>query len=136
MCCIASWNLLKYSWGKKFTLVIWTLQASIQQLRERLSRALGQQPAAPAAPAAPVQTQRARPQQPAPTQAMPQHMFQPAMVPQPAATAAPMPIPTPAQQQYYQPVCSSELLPLKTSMYKSHSNHMVKCSSPLCWSFH
>uniref|UniRef100_A0A8C9XHC4 Protein transport protein Sec31A n=1 Tax=Sander lucioperca TaxID=283035 RepID=A0A8C9XHC4_SANLU len=86
------------------------------QLRDRLSRALGQQAAAVTAPAAPVQTQRAQPQPPAPTRtqhasALPQHTFtpiQPAMVPQPTA-AAPVPMPTPAasapaQPQYYQPV--------------------------------
>ncbi|XP_073333876.1 protein transport protein Sec31A isoform X3 [Pagrus major] len=85
-----------------------TNQVAVQQLRERLRRALGQQPEAPAAP---VQTQRARSHQPAPTQAAPRHPFtpiQPAMVPQPPA-AAPAPIPTPAasapaQPQYYQPV--------------------------------
>ncbi|XP_035847742.1 protein transport protein Sec31A isoform X5 [Sander lucioperca] len=93
-----------------------TNQVSVQQLRDRLSRALGQQAAAVTAPAAPVQTQRAQPQPPAPTRtqhasALPQHTFtpiQPAMVPQPTA-AAPVPMPTPAasapaQPQYYQPV--------------------------------
>ncbi|XP_032395035.1 protein transport protein Sec31A isoform X6 [Etheostoma spectabile] len=91
-----------------------TNQVSVQQLRDRLSRALGQQAAT--APAAPVPIQRAQPQPRAPTQtqhasAPPQHTFtpiQPAMVPQPTA-AAPMPMPTPAasapaQPQYYQPV--------------------------------
>ncbi|XP_034751954.1 protein transport protein Sec31A isoform X4 [Etheostoma cragini] len=91
-----------------------TNQVSVQQLRDRLSRALGQQ-AAPAS-AAPVPIQRAQPQPPAPTQtqhasARPQHTFtpiQPAMVPQPTA-AAPVPMPkpaasAPAQPQYYQPV--------------------------------
>uniref|UniRef100_A0A7N9AZL3 Protein transport protein Sec31A n=1 Tax=Mastacembelus armatus TaxID=205130 RepID=A0A7N9AZL3_9TELE len=65
-----------------------TNQVSVQQLRDRLSRALGQQQAA--APAAPAQTQR------------------PAMVPQPTAAAAPPFMPAsasaPAQRQYYQPV--------------------------------
>uniref|UniRef100_A0A667WXY8 Protein transport protein Sec31A n=1 Tax=Myripristis murdjan TaxID=586833 RepID=A0A667WXY8_9TELE len=58
------------------------------QLRDRLSRALGQQAAAPAAP---VQTQKVQPQPPAPqaqhTTAMPRHPYtpaQPAMVPQPS----------------------------------------------------
>ncbi|XP_068430073.1 protein transport protein Sec31A [Clinocottus analis] len=91
-------------------------QVSVQQLRDRLSRALGQQaapaPAAPApAPAAPVQTQRAPAQPPAPTQTQPRYPFnpiQPAMAPQPTA-AAPVAMPTPAasapaQPQYYQPV--------------------------------
>ncbi|XP_036973297.1 protein transport protein Sec31A isoform X6 [Acanthopagrus latus] len=85
-----------------------TNQVAVQQLRERLRRALGQQPEAPAAPA---QTQRARPHQPGPTQAAPRHPFtpiQPVMVPQPPA-AAPAPVPAPAasapaQPQYYQPV--------------------------------
>uniref|UniRef100_A0AAQ4P738 Protein transport protein Sec31A n=1 Tax=Gasterosteus aculeatus aculeatus TaxID=481459 RepID=A0AAQ4P738_GASAC len=75
-------------------------QATVQQLRDRLGRALGQR-AAPAA-AAPVQTQRA------PTQ--PRHQFapvQPAAVPPPAA-AAPPAASAPAQPQYYQPVCSSD----------------------------
>ncbi|XP_022054024.2 protein transport protein Sec31A isoform X1 [Acanthochromis polyacanthus] len=85
-----------------------TNQVAIQQLRDRLSRALGQQAAAPA------QTQRAPTQQPAPQprpgSALPHHPYtqiQPAMVPQPPP-AAPMPMPTPAsapaQPQYYQPV--------------------------------
>ncbi|XP_076614234.1 protein transport protein Sec31A isoform X2 [Chaetodon auriga] len=82
-----------------------TNQVAVQQLRDRLSRALGQQAAAP------VQTHRAQPQLPAQTQALPRHPFapiQPAMVPQPPA-AAPVPMPTPAasapaQPQYYQPV--------------------------------
>ncbi|XP_033502948.2 protein transport protein Sec31A isoform X5 [Epinephelus lanceolatus] len=90
-----------------------TNQVAVQQLRDRLSRALGQQ--ATPAPAAPVQTQRV---QPAPTPAqpaatLPRHPFtpmQPAMVPQqPTAAAPPVPMPTPAasapaQPQYYQPV--------------------------------
>ncbi|XP_070845015.1 protein transport protein Sec31A isoform X2 [Chaetodon trifascialis] len=82
-----------------------TNQVAVQQLRDRLGRALGQQAAAP------VQTHRAQPQLPAQTQALPRHPFapiQPAMVPQPRA-AAPVPMPTPAasapaQPQYYQPV--------------------------------
>ncbi|XP_074472832.1 protein transport protein Sec31A isoform X2 [Sebastes fasciatus] len=95
-----------------------TNQVSVQQLRDRLSRALGQQAAPAPAPAAPVQTQRAPSQPPAPTQtqhasAMPQHPFtpmQPAMVPRlTAAAAPPVAMPTPAasappQPQYYQPV--------------------------------
>uniref|UniRef100_UPI0037E7B61A protein transport protein Sec31A n=1 Tax=Semicossyphus pulcher TaxID=241346 RepID=UPI0037E7B61A len=92
-----------------------TNQVAIQQLRDRLSRALGQT-AAPAAPAAPAQTQRVQPQQPLPVQAQhgsarPHHQpfvpAQPAMVPQlTAAAPVPMPTPaasTPAQPQYYQP---------------------------------
>ncbi|XP_029025368.1 protein transport protein Sec31A isoform X2 [Betta splendens] len=86
-----------------------TSQVAIQQLRLRLSRALGQQPAAPAAPA---QTRRSQPQLPAPQHgsAPRQHPFapvQPAMVP-PATAAAPVLAPTsapaPSQPQYYQPV--------------------------------
>lgn len=85
-----------------------TLQVAIQRLRERLSRALGQQAAAPAAP---THVRRVHLQQPAAAQPLPQHPFtpvQPAMVPQPAA-AAPVPVPNPAasepaQPQYYQPV--------------------------------
>lgn len=95
----------------KITFVIWTSQVAIQHLRDRLSRALGQQAAAPGAS---VKAPRVLSQQPAMVpQALPRHPFtpvQPAMVPQPAA-AAPVPIPTPAssapaQPQYYQPVCS------------------------------
>ncbi|XP_070706326.1 protein transport protein Sec31A [Pempheris klunzingeri] len=90
-----------------------TSQDAVQQLRDRLSRALGKQAVAPAAPA---QTQRPQAPLPAPTRApqgsgLPRHPFtpiQPAMVPQPTAAApAPMPTPaasTPAQPQYYQPV--------------------------------
>uniref|UniRef100_A0A3Q1AUR9 Protein transport protein Sec31A n=1 Tax=Amphiprion ocellaris TaxID=80972 RepID=A0A3Q1AUR9_AMPOC len=77
-----------------------TNQVAVQQLRDRLSRALGQQAAAPAAP---VQIQRAPSQQPAPQlqpgSALPHHPYtqvQPAMVPQPAA-AAPVPMPTPVR---------------------------------------
>ncbi|XP_070780325.1 protein transport protein Sec31A isoform X2 [Enoplosus armatus] len=90
-----------------------TNQVAVQQLRDRLSRALGQQAVAPAAP---VQTQRSQPRLPAPApaqrgSALPRHPFapvQPAMVPQPVA-AAPVAMPTPAasapaQPQYYQPV--------------------------------
>ncbi|XP_018549839.1 LOW QUALITY PROTEIN: protein transport protein Sec31A [Lates calcarifer] len=90
-----------------------TNQVAIQQLRDRLRRALGQQAVAPAAPA---QTQRAQSQLPAPQaqhhSALPRHPFtpvQPAMVPQPTP-AAPVPMPTPAsapapaQPQYYQPM--------------------------------
>uniref|UniRef100_A0A7N8WTV2 Protein transport protein Sec31A n=1 Tax=Mastacembelus armatus TaxID=205130 RepID=A0A7N8WTV2_9TELE len=78
-----------------------TNQVSVQQLRDRLSRALGQQQAA--APAAPAQTQRAQAQLPARQHGsvLPQHPFapvQPAMVPQPTAAAAPPFMP------YYQPV--------------------------------
>ncbi|XP_026153025.1 protein transport protein Sec31A isoform X7 [Mastacembelus armatus] len=88
-----------------------TNQVSVQQLRDRLSRALGQQQAA--APAAPAQTQRAQAQLPARQHGsvLPQHPFapvQPAMVPQPTAAAAPPFMPAsasaPAQRQYYQPV--------------------------------
>uniref|UniRef100_A0A8C4HUA5 Protein transport protein Sec31A n=1 Tax=Dicentrarchus labrax TaxID=13489 RepID=A0A8C4HUA5_DICLA len=62
-----------------------TNQVAVQQLRDRLSRALGQQPVAPAAQ---VQTPRPQAQLPTRTQALPRHPFtpiQPAMVPQPPA---------------------------------------------------
>lgn len=81
-----------------------SVQVAIQQLRDRLSRALGQQT---------VQTRRAQAQH---GSALPRHPFtpvQPAMVPQaPAAAPALMPTPAsaPAQQQYYQPVCSTNIL--------------------------
>ncbi|XP_074546252.1 protein transport protein Sec31A isoform X2 [Halichoeres trimaculatus] len=95
-----------------------TNQVAVQQLRDRLSRALGVTSAP--APAAPAQPQRVQPQQtrqaqqPVPFQpgpAMPRQPFipaQPPMVPQPSAAApAPTPAPpasAPAPQQYYQPV--------------------------------
>ncbi|KAL6096516.1 sec31a [Pungitius sinensis] len=66
-------------------------QATVQQLRDRLGRALGQQ-AAPAPVPAPAQTQRA--------QTQPRHQFSPV---QPAAVAPPA-ASAPAQPQYYQPV--------------------------------
>ncbi|XP_077478111.1 protein transport protein Sec31A isoform X2 [Stigmatopora argus] len=68
-------------------------QVVVQQLRERLSRALCQQ-------AIPVQTPRAQPQQ-----ATPRHAFNPiqAVAPVPA----PAPAPVPVQQQYFQPVRSA-----------------------------
>ncbi|XP_068609478.1 protein transport protein Sec31A [Brachionichthys hirsutus] len=68
-------------------------RAAVQQLRDRLSRALGQQAAAPAA----ARSQRAPSQPPAPTQAPPRHPFAPVQPP----AAAPVPMATP---QYYQPV--------------------------------
>ncbi|KAM7392447.1 hypothetical protein PAMA_007522 [Pampus argenteus] len=89
-----------------------TNQVSVQQLRERLSRALGQQ--AVVAPAAVVQTPRVQAQLTAPRaqhgSALPRQPFtpvQPAMVPQPTATppvAMPTPASAPPQPQYYQPV--------------------------------
>ncbi|KAM4528632.1 protein transport protein Sec31A isoform 2-T2 [Odontesthes bonariensis] len=79
-----------------------TNQVTVQQLRDRLGRALGQQ-------AAPAQTHRA-PSQARHGSAPAQHPYtpaQPSMAPRPAA-AAPPPGPTPAsapaQPQYYQPV--------------------------------
>lgn len=82
-----------------------SVQVSIQQLRDRLMRALGQQPATPTAP---VQPRRALPQH---GSALPRHPFtpvQPVLRPQaPAAAPAHMPASDPAQQQYYQPVCST-----------------------------
>uniref|UniRef100_A0A3Q2XE86 Protein transport protein Sec31A n=1 Tax=Hippocampus comes TaxID=109280 RepID=A0A3Q2XE86_HIPCM len=73
-------------------------QAALKELRERLSRALGQQ-------AAPVQTPRVQPQHPSP-------QLRQANAPvQPATPIAPVQMQTPAsapsQQQYYQPVCSA-----------------------------
>lgn len=101
-------ELTKLLISTHFTRVVLALQVAVQQLRDRLSRALGQQPAAP------VQPQRVQPQPSAPRapQALPRHPFtpaQPAMVPQPGP-AAPVPMltpasaPAPAQPQYYQPV--------------------------------
>ncbi|XP_055730936.1 protein transport protein Sec31A isoform X5 [Salvelinus fontinalis] len=80
-----------------------TEQVEVQQLRDRLSRALGQQ--APAA--APV----AQPQLPSPqpTAAQPRQLFtpaQPSMVTQQPAPA-PVPAAATAPQQYYQPVRSA-----------------------------
>ncbi|XP_038826844.1 protein transport protein Sec31A isoform X7 [Salvelinus namaycush] len=80
-----------------------TEQVEVQQLRDRLSRALGQQ--APAA--APV----AQPQLPSPqpTAAQPRQLFtpaQPSMVSQQPAPA-PVPAAATAPQQYYQPVRSA-----------------------------
>ncbi|XP_077441907.1 protein transport protein Sec31A isoform X2 [Vanacampus margaritifer] len=73
-------------------------QEAVQQLRERLSRALGQQ-------AGPVQTLKAQPQH---STQQPRHAFTPV---QPAAPIALVPAQTPAsvpaQQQYYQPVRSA-----------------------------
>ncbi|XP_077593792.1 protein transport protein Sec31A isoform X1 [Stigmatopora nigra] len=68
-------------------------QMVVQQLRERLSRALGQQ-------AIPVQTPRAQPQQ-----ATPHHAFNPIQAAAPVPAPAPTSIPT--QQQYFQPVRSA-----------------------------
>ncbi|KAF7653474.1 hypothetical protein LDENG_00082370 [Lucifuga dentata] len=71
-----------------------TNQVAMQQLWDRLSRALGQQAVAPAAP---VQTQ---PQ-------TPHAAVQPAVAPQPAPAPTPVPMPSaapPSQPQYYQPV--------------------------------
>ncbi|XP_053702216.1 protein transport protein Sec31A isoform X3 [Synchiropus splendidus] len=70
-----------------------TNQVTVQQLRERLSRALNQQPVA-AAP-----SRRAQPPA-APHHFTPVH---PGMVPQPAAPA-PSPASAPAPMQYYQPM--------------------------------
>ncbi|XP_031590203.1 protein transport protein Sec31A isoform X5 [Oreochromis aureus] len=85
-------------------------QVAIQQLRDRLTRALGQQGSAPGAS---VQTQRAPSQLPAPEpEAQLRHPYtqvHPTMVLRHhGASAAPVPMPTsasdPAQSQYYQPV--------------------------------
>uniref|UniRef100_A0A3Q2XC43 Protein transport protein Sec31A n=1 Tax=Hippocampus comes TaxID=109280 RepID=A0A3Q2XC43_HIPCM len=74
-------------------------QAALKELRERLSRALGQQ-------AAPVQTPRVQPQHPSP-------QLRQANAPvQPATPIAPVQMQTPAsapsQQQYYQPVSNNK----------------------------
>ncbi|XP_039470648.1 protein transport protein Sec31A isoform X7 [Oreochromis aureus] len=85
-------------------------QVAIQQLRDRLTRALGQQGSAPGAS---VQTQRAPSQLPAPEpEAQLRHPYtqvHPTMVLRHhGASAAPVPMPTsasdPAQSQYYQPM--------------------------------
>ncbi|CDQ89445.1 unnamed protein product [Oncorhynchus mykiss] len=76
-----------------------TEQVAVQQLRDRLSRALGQQAAAPVA-------QLPSPQ---PTAAQPRQLFtpaQPSMVTQQPALA-PVPAAATAPQQYYQPVRSA-----------------------------
>ncbi|XP_062340760.1 protein transport protein Sec31A isoform X7 [Osmerus eperlanus] len=79
-----------------------TNQAAVQQLRDRLSRALGQQATAPPAPAP------AQPPAPQQTEAHPRQTYNPGQpqVPQPAPAPAPAPVPSagPAQSQYYQPV--------------------------------
>lgn len=91
--------------------VFCSIQVAIQQLRDRLTRALGQQGSAPGAS---VQTQRTPSQLPAPRAQLrhPYTQVHPTMVPQPTP-AAPVPMPisasAPAQPQYYQPVCSAEL---------------------------
>lgn len=96
---------------RDLTQVFCSIQVAIQQLRDRLTRALGQQGSAPGAS---VQTQRAPSQLPAPRAQLrhPYTQVHPTMVPQPTP-AAPVPMPTsasaPAQPQYYQPVCSAEL---------------------------
>ncbi|KAM4635193.1 protein transport protein Sec31A isoform 2-T2 [Polymixia lowei] len=80
-----------------------TNQVAVQQLRERLSRALGQQAVTPAA----VTPAPARSAQPQRTAAAPRHPYtpvQPAAAPQPAATPVPMSSSAPAQPQYYQQV--------------------------------
>ncbi|XP_046873783.1 protein transport protein Sec31A isoform X2 [Hypomesus transpacificus] len=82
-----------------------TNQAAVQQLRERLSRALGQQATAPPAPApAPAPAQPPAPQQ---TEAHPRQTYNPGQpqVPQPAP--APVPSAGPTQSQYYQPARSA-----------------------------
>ncbi|XP_013982548.2 protein transport protein Sec31A isoform X3 [Salmo salar] len=74
-----------------------TEQVAVQQLRDRLSRALGQQAPAVAQPQLP---------SPQPTAAQPRQPFtpaQPSMVSQQPAPA-PVPAAAPAPQQYYQPV--------------------------------
>ncbi|XP_036833459.1 protein transport protein Sec31A isoform X9 [Oncorhynchus mykiss] len=78
-----------------------TEQVAVQQLRDRLSRALGQQ-----APAAAPVAQLPSPQ---PTAAQPRQLFtpaQPSMVTQQPALA-PVPAAATAPQQYYQPVRSA-----------------------------
>lgn len=88
------------------------LQVAIQQLRERLGRALGQQQApTPVTPAAKAQAQqhRTQPQPAAHIQPVARHPFvpvQPAMVPQPVAAAPAAPAASVSAQPplYYQPV--------------------------------
>ncbi|XP_056147216.1 protein transport protein Sec31A [Lampris incognitus] len=84
-----------------------TNQAAVQQLRDRLRFALGEQTGTPSAPApAPTPTQTIQPQHAAGVPRHPYSSGQPAMVPQPAANPVAMPPPAPAQTQprYYQPV--------------------------------
>lgn len=89
-------------------------QVAVQQLRDRLSRALGQQALATAlAPVAQVQPQPPTPFfAPQPTDAQSRQLFtpaQPPMVPQlPAPAPARVPVAALAPHQYYQPVSDSE----------------------------
>eukprot|EP00063_Salmo_salar_P019206 XP_013994041.1 PREDICTED: protein transport protein Sec31A-like isoform X7 [Salmo salar] len=90
-----------------------TEQVAVQQLRDRLSRALGQQALATAlAPVAQVQPQPPTPFfAPQPTDAQSRQLFtpaQPPMVPQlPAPAPARVPVAALAPHQYYQPVRSA-----------------------------
>ncbi|XP_019747877.1 protein transport protein Sec31A isoform X2 [Hippocampus comes] len=94
-------------------------QAALKELRERLSRALGQQ-------AAPVQTPRVQPQHPSP-------QLRQANAPvQPATPIAPVQMQTPAsapsQQQYYQPVRSASTV---TSWSNQTPTALPNVTSPL-----
>ncbi|XP_075885802.1 protein transport protein Sec31A isoform X4 [Nelusetta ayraudi] len=130
-----------------------TNQVAIQQLRERLGRALGpQQAPTPVTPAAPAQAQqhRTQPQPAAHTQPVVRHPFvpvQPAVVPQPAAAAPAAPAASvPAQPPlYYQPVGAASTvtswsnqtptalptLPPPPLQVGSAPDHQVEPSKPL-----
>ncbi|KAM6902821.1 protein transport protein Sec31A [Xenentodon cancila] len=83
-----------------------TNQVSVQQLRDRLTRALGQQTAAPA----PTQRGSRPSERPQHGSALPRHPYAAAQhaaaapAPAPAPLPGPTPASTPAQPQYYQPV--------------------------------
>lgn len=81
-------------------LLLLLFQVAVEQLRDRLSRALGQQGTAPAVP---VQTQRTQSRQRQTQQgsSLPQHPFTPVQPPMVPPSA-----PAPAQMHFYQPVCS------------------------------
>uniref|UniRef100_A0A3P8XBA2 Protein transport protein Sec31A n=1 Tax=Esox lucius TaxID=8010 RepID=A0A3P8XBA2_ESOLU len=99
-----------------------TEQVAVQQLRDRLSRALGQPSPVSATAPTPVAQVQPQPLAPHPTGGQPRPLFtptpqpgtgqqrplfapaQPPMVPQqPAPTPAPVPTSVPSQPQYYQP---------------------------------
>ncbi|XP_019909107.2 protein transport protein Sec31A isoform X3 [Esox lucius] len=103
-----------------------TEQVAVQQLRDRLSRALGQPSPVSATAPTPVAQVQPQPLAPHPTGGQPRPLFtptpqpgtgqqrplfapaQPPMVPQqPAPTPAPVPTSVPSQPQYYQPVRSA-----------------------------
>ncbi|XP_051907799.1 protein transport protein Sec31A [Hippocampus zosterae] len=94
-------------------------QGALKELRERLSRALGQQ-------VAPVQTSRVQPQHPRP------HLRQAFIPVQPATPMAPVqmqaPASAPSQQQYYQPVRSASTV---TSWSNQTPTALPNVTSPL-----